>query len=241
MARINIDDTLYGDPRFEIIVRKIGIDLAVGQFVRIAKLAQKFWLDGKKPIPENLYKYGEFSEHFIETDFVQRVEGGLYLHGSEEQFSWIWAKRENGKKGGRPSKNNTLTKAKVNLAKANESYENPLTLTLTPTLTLKNNNVVLEVIKYFNKTTGKKFRATTSEIKKQINGRLTEGFNLDEFKSVIDIKNRQWRGDKNMDKHLNPTTIFRQSNFEKYLNEVDSGPEKRISQLLTNLGAEVSQ
>lgn len=144
MARINIDDSIFSDPRFLCACDEIGRFAAMGEFVYIIKLAQKYWVDGEQGIPKNIYALSKFSDCFISVGLVKDMGDAFYLAGSKEYFSWISAKKENGKKGGRPKStepNNSeiakatdnLKKAKVILAKANESYENPLTLPLTLT------------------------------------------------------------------------------------------------------------
>ena len=45
-----------------------------------------------------------------------------------------------------------------------------------------------------------------------------------DFKKVIDIKVDQWLDHPKMDAYLTPQTLFRASNFERYLNE--KMPEK---------------
>ena len=49
--------------------------------------------------------------------------------------------------------------------------------------------------------------------------RLAEGFTIDDFKKVIDVKCAQWLNDPNMKKYLRPETLFKASHFESYLNE----------------------
>ena len=234
MARINIDDSLFTDLRFEIIVSKIGIDVAVGQFVRIVKSAQKYWLDGKQKIPENIYKLGEFSSYFIDSGMVIKHDDGLYLSGSEEQFAWIVSRRENGQKGGRPKKNNNLEKPNDNLNKplgsGRLSTDNPLTLTLplAPTLPLRNKNKNIlssklddarEVLEYLNQKTGKDFKLTTISHLNFINSRLKEGYSKEDCKRVIDCKCDAWLEDLERNIYLRPSTLFRPSNFDGYLNE----------------------
>lgn len=133
MARLNIEDSLVNDERFIFVSSKIGRYQAMGQFVFIAKLAQRYWIDGML-IPESVYNLGEFSDAFFSSGLVEKRENGVYLRGSEEHFAWILSKRENGQKGGRPRKSNDLRKANETESKANESYENPLTLS--PALSL---------------------------------------------------------------------------------------------------------
>ena len=86
---------------------------------------------------------------------------------------------------------------------------------------IKENNVrfVFEVINYLNQKTQKEFRANNSTTNRLINGRLAEGYKLEDFKKVIDIKVRQWLARPEMKLYLRPSTLFSPTNFENYLNE----------------------
>ncbi|MER2126324.1 conserved phage C-terminal domain-containing protein [Solibacillus sp.] len=89
---------------------------------------------------------------------------------------------------------------------------------------IKNNNVEkldvsVEIINYLNLKTGKCYRATTPATKRLINGRLAEGYTLEDFKSVIDLKASQWLSDSHWSKYLRPDTLFNPTKFEAYLNE----------------------
>jgi len=89
----------------------------------------------------------------------------------------------------------------------------------------KNNNIYTPVIDYLNQKANKNFRATTKKTQSLINARIKEGFTLDDFKRVIDIKCNQWLGTE-MEKYLRPETLFG-TKFESYLNEepkVDKPP-----------------
>lgn len=77
-----------------------------------------------------------------------------------------------------------------------------------------------EIINYLNTKTNKHFKESI-QTKKLINGRFREGYNLEDFKKVIDVKTQQWIKDPKMNKYLRPDTLFRPSNFENYLNEYD--------------------
>lgn len=48
--------------------------------------------------------------------------------------------------------------------------------------------------------------------------RVNEGFNLEDFKKVIDTKVKSWKGDNKMSAFLRPNTLFG-NKFESYLNE----------------------
>lgn len=52
--------------------------------------------------------------------------------------------------------------------------------------------------------------------------RLKEGYTVDQCKDVIGEKSNQWMGDERMDQYLNPQTLFRKSNFDKYLTEAEA-------------------
>lgn len=42
---------------------------------------------------------------------------------------------------------------------------------------------------------------------------------MDQFKQVIDVKAEQWRDHEKYFVYLRPSTLFKQENFENYLNE----------------------
>ena len=88
-------------------------------------------------------------------------------------------------------------------------------------------NVVNAVIDYLNVKAGTHFKPTTRSYVKEITGRLKEGYKLDNFKYVIDVKVAEWKDDKKMRQYLNPETLFRVSNFDRYLNQ--PMPAKQVS------------
>jgi len=80
------------------------------------------------------------------------------------------------------------------------------------------------IVAYLNEKADKNFRATTKKTQSLINARIREGFSLDDFKKVIDIKCKQWLGTE-MEKYLRPETLFG-TKFESYLNEKEYKPEQ---------------
>lgn len=81
----------------------------------------------------------------------------------------------------------------------------------------KNKEIYSAVIDYLNKKAEKRFK-TTSGNTKWIQARLSEGFVLDDFKKVIDIKTLKWKNDPDNNKFLRPETLFG-NKFDGYLNE----------------------
>ncbi|HEL1761397.1 TPA: conserved phage C-terminal domain-containing protein [Streptococcus suis] len=83
----------------------------------------------------------------------------------------------------------------------------------------KNNNIdiITEVIAYLNQVAGTRFAFSSQATQRHINARLKEGYTLEDFKYVIDIKVSEWKG-TDFAKYLRPTTLFG-SKFENYVNQ----------------------
>lgn len=77
---------------------------------------------------------------------------------------------------------------------------------------------VKEIIDFLNTQSGKNFRPTTKPTITRIKARLGEGWTVDDFFTVIEVKCGQWKGDPKMCAYLRPDTLFG-SKFESYLNE----------------------
>lgn len=80
----------------------------------------------------------------------------------------------------------------------------------------KNKDIKREIIDYLNQKIGSDYRSTTKATVQLINARLKEGFNLEDFKKVIDNQYDKWFGTK-MEEYLRPQTLFG-TKFENYLN-----------------------
>ncbi len=74
------------------------------------------------------------------------------------------------------------------------------------------------VIDYLNSKCGTNYRYSSSKTKSLIDARLNEGFKIDDFKKVVDIKSDEWLNDSKMCKFLRPETLF-SNKFEGYLNQ----------------------
>ena len=75
------------------------------------------------------------------------------------------------------------------------------------------------IIEYLNKKVNKKFSYKSVSNRKLIKARFNEGYKLEDFIKVIDIKTNEWINDEKMKNYLQPSTLFRGSNFDKYLNQ----------------------
>ena len=97
-----------------------------------------------------------------------------------------------------------------------------------------------EIIEYLNIKTGSKFKATTKPYIQAIRSRLKEGYTVDDFKTVIDKKCREWKGTK-LEKYLTPKTLFAPSHFDTYLNSNEmatmTDTEKKVMELAALIDA----
>lgn len=75
-----------------------------------------------------------------------------------------------------------------------------------------------QIIEHLNQKTGKNFGYDTKDAIKAIDKMLDMGHPVDDFKKIIDNMTPLWIDSLEMNVRLNPETLFRLSNFEKYLN-----------------------
>ena len=80
------------------------------------------------------------------------------------------------------------------------------------------NEFVETCISYLNTKANTHYKATTPKTIRLIQTRLNEGFEPTDFQRVIDVKCKNWLGDKQMQQYLRPETLFG-TKFESYLNE----------------------
>ena len=104
---------------------------------------------------------------------------------------------------------------------------NTIDYTETTTETTTNNNKgqaqpdhapYQEILDYLNGKVGTSYRASSKATQCLINARSNEGFEVEDFKKVIDIKVAAWKNDPKMSQYLRPATLFG-TKFESYLNE----------------------
>lgn len=100
----------------------------------------------------------------------------------------------------------------------NTSFNNTINNTK-DTMSGKPDNVPYEeIIEYLNQKSETNFRSKTASTRKHIKARFNEGFTIDDFKTVIDKKTKEWKGDEKWGRFLRPETLFG-TKFEGYLNQ----------------------
>ncbi len=94
------------------------------------------------------------------------------------------------------------------------------------------NNTYKEIIDFLNLKTESNYRYTSKETIKNIKARLNEGYTVEDFKTVIERKSKQWLNDEKMNSYLRPITLF-SPKFEGYLNEKDKKTEVKEKKQFT--------
>ena len=92
-----------------------------------------------------------------------------------------------------------------------------------PKETNNNMEAIKEIIEYLNLKADTKFKVTSKDTQSHINARIKEGYTVDDFKHVINVKVTQWKNDDNMCKYLRPRTLFG-TKMESYVNEKATKP-----------------
>ena len=98
----------------------------------------------------------------------------------------------------------------------------------------KTNSLSKEIIDYLNIKTNSNYRYTSESTNQFIKARLDENYTLEDFKYVIDIKSNKWLNDPKMSDFLRPKTLFAKTNFESYLNEKPTKPNKPKAEKVGN-------
>lgn len=165
MARINIEDSLFTDPRWQDLLIKTGCKhKALGLITSAWILAQKHWVQHKS-VPKKTWS--KDLDILIEVELAERLnDGSVYVKGSKSAFGWLEQRSNAGKKISE-KKVESLKKARA--AKSNKTHNGlngsertlnssePLALSLSLPLTLSQSlseeeRVVCEVSDNQNKT-----------------------------------------------------------------------------------------
>ncbi|MBN9312914.1 MAG: hypothetical protein BGO40_02835 [Chryseobacterium sp. 39-10] len=80
-------------------------------------------------------------------------------------------------------------------------------------------NSAEEILQYLNELAGKRFKPIKSNLSPII-ARLKDGYTVQELKEIVQVKTLDWKNNEQMNQHLCPTTLFRPSNADKYLNYI---------------------
>lgn len=85
-------------------------------------------------------------------------------------------------------------------------------------LSRQRDEAITSVIERINEITGQKLQVSAKVHREFISGRLNEGFSLDDLMAIVEVKSAEWMGTRQQ-VYLVPKTLFRPSNFDRYLEE----------------------
>ena len=88
---------------------------------------------------------------------------------------------------------------------------------------------IKEVVEYLNLKANRNYRPGTTKTKSLISARLKD-YSVEDLKAVIDFKVGEWLENEKMNKYLRPETLFNETKFENYINELPSQATKKSSQ-----------
>ena len=103
MARVNVDDELWHDPRFNELCKQHERHVALGAVVMLWRLGQEHWKNDKRLIPSTAFKFLPLCEDLEKFGFVEKREDGVYCSGAEERWGYFFENSERGRKGGQRS------------------------------------------------------------------------------------------------------------------------------------------
>lgn len=115
-----------------------------------------------------------------------------------------------------------------NLKSENLKSENPHNIKYLPNKVLNESStkeIYSAVVDYLNECVGTAYTDRSKKTRTLIDARVKEGATLDDFKTVIYKKAKEWKDDPRMVKYLRPETLFG-TKFESYLNQVEVSKSK---------------
>ena len=145
----------------------------------------------------------------------------------ERQESFRQSRANNGRKGGGQFGNSNAKKTNENEQKRTKTSKNEQKRTPIPN-PIPNPNpnpYIKDILSFLNEKTGRHFK-DSKETERLINGRINEGYTVEDFKKVISKKCEEWKDDAKMSAFLRPSTLFAPSHFDEYLN----APEGKVVQ-----------
>jgi hypothetical protein len=104
VARINIEDCWWTDPRRERLGTLVGSMLtADAVIIRAWRVAQEFWGNERGLVPTHVFQTLEANDKLIQANLAEVREGGVYVRGSSQYLEWVNERRAAARAGGRKS------------------------------------------------------------------------------------------------------------------------------------------
>lgn len=211
-------------------------DEQVGKYIRLLCLQ---FSKGGKLTKRDMLSVNKDSDPYINEKFINDDSGMFYnkrlLEEIQERERKALINRENGSKGGNPNfikgKNNPYYNRKDNQSVIewdNRKDNQNINITLeNENIDINKDLVVIKddltesikiIIDYLNSKIGTHYKTSSNKTRDLIKARFNDGYTLNDFQKVIDIKVAEWEKDDRFNKFLRPETLF-SNKFESYLNQ----------------------
>lgn len=120
------------------------------------------------------------------------------------------------RRNNRLSSNTKEKKGKKDMSNISKTYDKHM----------ENENINI-IINYLNNKLNSNYKSNTTKTRDLIIARFNNGYKVEDFKKVIDIKYKEWnkepkKGQQDMRPYLRPSTLFG-TKFEEYLNQKEVG------------------
>lgn len=133
MARINFEECWWSDLRRSKLSKLLGSEfLADGAAVRMWRLAQDFWKDGRRLVPVQIWDHFDFGKECVEAGLAVNDGEFIYVRGSSEYLEWAAEQRANAKKAGEKSAEARKKKSGTAQPKGGKGSKNPNANRTTP-------------------------------------------------------------------------------------------------------------
>jgi len=111
MARVGVEQSVFGDPRYRILARELGVDVwsAIGRMCAIWNHCQETnsYVLTIEIVNIQFADAPMLSEALVKSGLGRKHRHGIYICGTKGRIEWLEKKRltarENGGKGGRPT------------------------------------------------------------------------------------------------------------------------------------------
>ncbi len=193
----------------------------------------KYWTYNSRKAFAEIFPYA--SEKQIRTALEKLIKNGLIITGNYNQDGrdrTLWYSLTDGGISLFLKRQMQQTNKSDTLAQEGEPLPDNKPDILPPYIppkgeTKENNKELIEqIIDYLNSKGGTSFKSTNKQTVQLINARIRQGYNLEDFKDVIWYCYCEWvqepfkfKNGKMSDTYFRPSTLFRETNFENYLQE----------------------
>lgn len=122
MARINVEERWWSDPRRTELILKIGYEADTAA-LNLWRLAQEFWAKEKMLVPIEVFERMRHASILVEVGLAVVRERSVYVRGSSDLLGWLSERRSQAQEAGRKSAEARRKKAGSAQPKGGKGYK----------------------------------------------------------------------------------------------------------------------